>query len=73
MHAYREACFALRQGFQRVPVYSDCDLLPRQEIPGPAFVQNDYLTMLVLPGQIGEVDEFGNLVINHTRGRFAHE
>ncbi|OGA06734.1 MAG: hypothetical protein A3H33_10360 [Betaproteobacteria bacterium RIFCSPLOWO2_02_FULL_65_20] len=71
--AYREACFSLRQGFQRVPVYADRDLAPQQEMPGPAFVQNDYLTMLVLPGQIGQVDDFGNLVVDHARGRFAHE
>lgn len=71
--AYREACFSMRQGFQRVPVHADRDLLPHQEIPGPAFVQNDYLTMIVLPGQMGRVDEFGNLVVDHARGRFAHE
>ena len=71
--AYREACFTLAQGFQRVPVYVDRDLPPRQEIRGPAFVQNDYRTALVLPGQTGEVDEFGNLVLDHARGSLVHE
>jgi N-methylhydantoinase A/oxoprolinase/acetone carboxylase beta subunit len=53
-------------------VYADEDLRPHQELQGPAFVQNDYLTMILLPGQTGQVDEFGNLVIDHTRGRFAN-
>jgi N-methylhydantoinase A len=70
--AYRAACFDLRQGFRQIPVYADRDLPPQQEIRGPAFVQNDYLTMLILPGQIGQVDDFGNLVVDHARGRFAH-
>jgi len=69
---HREACFSAHQGFQRVPVYADRDLSPQQEIRGPAFVQNDYLTMLVLPGQIGRIDGFGNLVVDHARGRFFH-
>ena len=70
--AHRQACFTAHQGFQRVPVYADRDLSPQQEIRGPAFVQNDYLTMLVLPGQVGQVDGFGNLVVDHARGRFFH-
>jgi len=69
---YRNACFKMTQGLQKVPVYADEDLRPHQELQGPAFVQNDYLTMILLPGQIGQVDEFGNLVIDHTRGRFAN-
>jgi N-methylhydantoinase A len=69
---YRKACFTARQGFQPVPVYAHDELLPSQDISGPAFVQSDYLTMIVLPGQTGQVDEFGNLVIDHMRGRFFH-
>jgi len=69
---YRNACFRMTQGFQRVPVYADRDLRPHHELRGPAFVQNDYLTMILLPGQIGQIDDFGNLVIDHIRGRFAH-
>ena len=70
---FREACFSTARGFQRVPVYAEGSLPPRQEIAGPAFVQNDYLTMLVLPGQTAQVDDFGNLVVDHTRGSFGHE
>ena len=54
-------------------MYSDRDLRSHQELRGPAFVQNDYLTMILLPGQIGQIDDFGNLVIDHTRGKFTHE
>ncbi|OGA74667.1 MAG: hypothetical protein A3G27_05430 [Betaproteobacteria bacterium RIFCSPLOWO2_12_FULL_66_14] len=67
--AYRSACFDLRQGFQRVPVYADGDLRPQREIPGPAFVQNDYRTMLVLPAQTARMDGFGNLVVDHSAQR----
>jgi N-methylhydantoinase A len=69
--AHREACFSARQGFQRVPVYQHAELPPGQEIAGPAFVQNDYLTMLLLPGQHGAMDELGNLIVDHSRGRFT--
>jgi N-methylhydantoinase A len=68
---YRAACFAAQRGFQQVPVYAHGDLLPGQELPGPAFVQSDYLTMIVLPGQSAEVDGFGNLVLDHAKGH-AH-
>ncbi len=69
---YRDACFSVQDGVQRVPVFAHGELLPRQEIPGPAFVQSDYLTMIVLPGQVGQVDGFGNLVLDHARGRSVH-
>jgi N-methylhydantoinase A len=69
---HRNACFTARQGFQPVPVYAHGELLPGQDIPGPAFVQSDYLTMIVLPGQTGQVDPFGNLILDYTRGRFFH-
>ena len=70
--AHRDACFRLAAGYQPVPVYADADLRPHQTLHGPAFVQNDYLTMILLPGQIGQIDDYGNLVIDHLRGRFAH-
>lgn len=69
---YRDAYFTANPGIQRVPVYAHGELAPSQEIPGPAFVQSDYLTMIVLPGQVGHVDGFGNLVLDHARGRFIH-
>ncbi len=68
--SHRQACFNAYLGYQQVPVYADADLSPHQEIHGPAFVQNDYRTMLILPRQIGRVDDFGNLVVDHERGRF---
>lgn len=69
---YRDACFSAARGYQRVPVYLDTDLQPHQELHGPACVQNDYLTMMLLPGQVGQIDQYGNLVIDHARGRFHH-
>ncbi len=71
--AHREACFSLAQGYRSVPVYADLDLAPGAEIRGPAFVQGDYLTMIILPGQVGQIDDLGNLMVDHKRGRFVHE
>jgi len=69
--SHREACFSLERGYERVPVYAHAGLAPGQQIRGPAFVQSDYLTMLVLPGQLGTLDDLGNLVLDHARGRFV--
>lgn len=61
----REACFSLARGYEPVPVYWHPDLHPSEVLAGPAFVQSDYLTMLVLPGQRGQVDRFRNVIIDH--------
>ena len=69
--AHRDACFSLKQGYRSVPVYMHGALAPGQEMRGPAFIQNDYLTMIVLPGQLGQIDDLGNLVLDHARGSFV--
>jgi N-methylhydantoinase A len=71
--SHRQACFDARAGFQKVPVYEHRELVPRQELTGPAFVQNDYLTMILLPGQSAELDELGNLVLEHAQEGHGHE
>jgi N-methylhydantoinase A len=68
----RQACFDAAEGYRAVPVFAHRDLLAMQRIPGPAFVEDDYLTMIVLPKQVGIVDNFGNIVIHHDRERFVH-
>ena len=61
----RLAYFAETRKFVETPVYDHAALRAGQDIEGPAFVQGDYLTMLVLPGQTARVDAFRNLVIDH--------
>ncbi len=48
-----------------VPIFEHAGLCADQEISGPAFVEDDYHTIIVLPGQSARVDGFGNLVIEH--------
>jgi N-methylhydantoinase A/oxoprolinase/acetone carboxylase beta subunit len=68
--SHRRACFEATEEFRSVPVFAHRDLLTTQVIPGPAFIEDDYLTMIILPKQVGEVDSFGNVVIDYARGRF---
>ncbi len=62
---HRQACFDAAEGYRAVPVFAHRDLLAMQCISGPAFIEDDYLTMIVLPKQAGVVDDFGNVVIHH--------
>ena len=67
---YRQACFDAADGYRAVAVFSHRDLLASQRIPGPAFVEDDYLTMIILPAQTGIVDALGNVVIHHSERSF---
>lgn len=70
--AERQACFDPAKGYVPVPIFAHRELLAGQHIAGPAFVEDDYLTMIVLPRQLGIVDQFGNVVIQHNTGRSRH-
>lgn len=61
----RPAYFHADSGYVDTPVYAHRALAPGQALTGPVFVQDDYLTMLVLPGQTATVDAFRNVVIHH--------
>lgn len=45
-------------------VYDRARLLAGNRIPGPAIVTEMDSTTLILPGHVGEVDRFGNIIIN---------
>lgn len=68
----RKACFDVAEGYVSVPVFAHRELLAKQRIVGPAFVEDDYLTVIVLPKQVGVLDEFGNVVIHHGIERHAN-
>ncbi|MBR0667134.1 hydantoinase/oxoprolinase family protein [Roseomonas hellenica] len=53
----------LEDGPAEVPVHGFAALLPGQAIPGPAIVESDTTTVLILPGDIARMDARGWLAI----------
>ncbi len=51
------------QGFRRTPTYRRSALLAGNRIKGPALIEEHASTTLLMPGDAGTVDQFGNLVI----------
>ena len=49
---------------QEAMVYDRVSLLAGNRIVGPALVTELDSTTLILPGHVGEVDSFGNIIIN---------
>ncbi len=49
---------------QEAMVYDRVRLLAGNRIVGPALVTELDSTTLILPGHVGEVDSFGNIIIN---------
>ena len=49
---------------QTAIVYERAKLLAGNRIPGPAMITEMDSTTLILPGHVGEVDGFGNILIN---------
>ena len=49
---------------QEAMVYDRTKLLAGNRIAGPALVTELDSTTLILPGHVGEVDRFGNIIIN---------
>lgn len=48
------------------PVYMRQDLSAGDTVPGPAIVEQFDSTVLILPGQVGRVDAYGNIIIGDT-------
>lgn len=51
-------------GWVSATVYARSKLPPNRPIPGPAIIEEMSSTSVILPGQTGIVDDFGNLVVN---------
>jgi N-methylhydantoinase A len=60
----RAAHFDETRGFVATPLYRRERLLAGHVIPGPAIVEQMDATTVILPGQVGTVDERANLVID---------
>ena len=48
-------------GWREVPVYGIDSLLPGTEIKGPAILESDFTTILVEPGDLATIDQFGGI------------
>ena len=59
--ATRPVFFA--SGFVDTPIYRRVDLAARQRMEGPLVVEEPASTTVVLPGQLLEVGEYGEMVI----------
>ena len=55
-------------GWQEVPVYSIDSLLRGTEIKGPAILESDFTTILVEPGDLALVDQFGGIELQISLG-----
>jgi len=50
----------LGQGFAEVPIYLGSDLIPGNEVPGPAIIEETFTTIVVYPGWNARVDDAGD-------------
>jgi N-methylhydantoinase A/oxoprolinase/acetone carboxylase beta subunit len=59
----REVYFPENRGFIECNIYDRYRLFPGMTIIGPAVVEERESTTVITPGDMGEVDEWGNLLI----------
>ena len=59
----RDACFSSAQGMISCPVYDRALLRPGHRLEGPVIVDQSDSTTVVYPGQLAEIDGFGNIII----------
>ncbi|MDR7224603.1 MULTISPECIES: hydantoinase/oxoprolinase family protein [Aminobacter] len=59
---WRKVYFA-GSGWTETPIYSVENVLAGDTLPGPSILEDPRSTMLILPGQSGEIDELRNLHI----------
>lgn len=65
----RPACFDESGVCIETPTYAREALLAGHALTGPALIEEDGTTTVVLPGDSLKVDRFGNLVITHAAGK----
>ncbi|MAE67203.1 MAG: hypothetical protein CMJ18_23325 [Phycisphaeraceae bacterium] len=51
------------------PVFDRADLAPEDRLDGPAIVEQDDATTVVLPGQAARVDRYGQIILSGAGGR----
>lgn len=59
----RDACFSSAQGMISCPVYNRALLRPGHRLEGPVIVDQSDSTTVIYPGQLAEIDGFGNIII----------
>jgi N-methylhydantoinase A len=64
----REVFFEESNGFVTCSVLDRLSLSPHHRLEGPAIIEQDDATTVVLPGQTAETDEWGNLIIEINGG-----
>ena len=62
-HAQRDVYFDTLGACVATDIYVAADLQPRQIVTGPAIVEASTTTVLVYPGDVLEVDDYGSFVI----------
>ncbi len=60
----RRAYFADEGGWVDTPVYARTLLHPGHEIHGPAIIEQDDSTTVLVGGQIARTDAYGNLIVS---------
>jgi len=50
----------LGQGFAETPIYLGSDLVPGNEVAGPAIIEETFTTIVVYPGWNARVDDAGD-------------
>jgi N-methylhydantoinase A/acetophenone carboxylase len=61
---YREALFSIDDGWVQTPVYEMERLAPGDEFAGPALIDSDDTTVVVVPGWTCAVDERSGIVLS---------
>ena len=65
----RDVFFSEKDGFVTCPIYWRDELAAGNTLEGPAVIEEDFSLTLLLPDQIMQVDDWGNLVIRTRKGR----
>jgi N-methylhydantoinase A len=63
----RRVYFAEADGYVETPIYDRATLLAGNRMTGPVLIEEYASTSVVHPGDVVEVDAFGNLVIDILR------
>jgi N-methylhydantoinase A len=65
----RDVFFSEKDGFVTCPIYWRDELAAGNTLEGPAVIEEDFSLTLLLPDQLMQVDDWGNLIIRTRKGR----
>ena len=61
--ASRQVYFGRKHGALATPIHAFAALAPGQVIAGPAVIEQRFSTVLVLPGHVARMDDYGNILM----------